>query len=301
MIHSYPSIRAFGHAEIKDLLDGEVLIEEKIDGSQLSFGVIDGELRCRSKGAQLNLDAPEKLFSRAVEVARGLAPQLPAGIIYRTEFLSKPKHNTLGYERIPKNHLVLFDVEAPGSHFSRWTEKRDVAERLGLDVAPALYEGPGADVTQEFLLHLLKQQVSLLGGPIEGVVIKNYSHFTADGKVMVGKLVSEDFKETHRKDWKDRNPTRRDVVTLLVEEYRTPVRWAKAIQHLRECGLLEKSPRDIGKLLAEVQGDVEKECAGEIKEALFRHFWPQVRRGIIAGFPEWYKTRLLTEAFTTEG
>ena len=64
--HSYPSIYNIGHRYVVDLLNEPVLIEEKIDGSQFSFGVFDGELKCRSKGAQLNLVAPEKMFIKAI-------------------------------------------------------------------------------------------------------------------------------------------------------------------------------------------------------------------------------------------
>ena len=50
--HSYPQIYALGHRYITELLLDPVLVEEKIDGSQFSFGVfeVEGEhqLRCRS-------------------------------------------------------------------------------------------------------------------------------------------------------------------------------------------------------------------------------------------------------------
>jgi ATP-dependent RNA circularization protein (DNA/RNA ligase family) len=39
MILSYPSIYALGHRAIRELFDGPVVVEEKIDGSQFSFGV----------------------------------------------------------------------------------------------------------------------------------------------------------------------------------------------------------------------------------------------------------------------
>ena len=38
-ISSYPKIYSLGHAAILDLLDGRVIVEEKVDGSQFSFGL----------------------------------------------------------------------------------------------------------------------------------------------------------------------------------------------------------------------------------------------------------------------
>ena len=51
-LHSYPSIFNLGHRAVAGLLGGPVIVEEKIDGSQFSFGVtVDGEIVTRSKGA----------------------------------------------------------------------------------------------------------------------------------------------------------------------------------------------------------------------------------------------------------
>ena len=105
--HSYPSPKAVGHGMIRHLFLDDVTVEEKIDGSQFSMGVFgpDRELRCRSKGAQLNLYAPEKMFIQAIETAKRLAPLLTEGYTYRCEYLQKPKHNALAYDRIPKDSL----------------------------------------------------------------------------------------------------------------------------------------------------------------------------------------------------
>jgi hypothetical protein len=85
--HSYPSIYNLGHKNVLDIFNEDVLIEEKIDGSQFSFGLFADELRCRSKGATLNIDAPEKMFQKAVDVAKGLIDKLNNGWTYRCEYL----------------------------------------------------------------------------------------------------------------------------------------------------------------------------------------------------------------------
>ena len=70
---------------------------------------------------------------------------------------------------------------------------------------------------------------------------------------------------------------------------RTPARWNKAIQHLRERGLLEDSPRDIGLILREIPEDVLKEDAADISRrccssgdgAIFDGDWELVYRNFI--------------------
>lgn len=294
MIHSYPSIYAIGHKAIADLFSGPVLVEEKIDGSQFSMGRSwDGELLCRSKGQQIVIDEPEGMFRRAVEVARGL-PLVP-GWIYRCEYLEKPKHNTLAYGRVPNSHLIVFDI-CPGlEEYLPWLEKQAEARRLGLEVVPMIHNGL---VTDFEMFKELMRTPSILGGClVEGVVVKNYALFTQEKKIAIGKYVSEAFKEKHGEDWKQRNPTGRDFVQEMIGTYRTDARWQKAVQHLREAGHLEGSPRDIALLMREVPADVLKEYGDEIKEALFKHFWKDIHRGITAGLPEWYKSELAKSAF----
>lgn len=294
-IGSYPSVFQIGHKMIEGLFSGPVVVEEKCDGSQFSFGLIDGELMARSKGKQLILDAPEKMFIRAVAVVRELAPYLHPDWIYRGEYLERPKHNTLAYERTPARHIIGFDIMTGLETYMTPDEKRAEFARLGLECVPTLYEGEvsGLEMFNSFL-----ERVSVLGGcKVEGVVVKNYGLFTAEKKVAMGKYVSENFKEIHGGEWRKNNPTGADIVDQLIERYKTPARWQKAVQHLTESGTLEGSPRDIGALMQEVPADTARECEEEIKKILYDHFWPKIRRGITAGLAQWYKQELAKLAF----
>jgi len=51
-LNSYPKVYNLGHAAIVHLFDEPVTVEEKVDGSQFSFALIDGELSARSKGKE---------------------------------------------------------------------------------------------------------------------------------------------------------------------------------------------------------------------------------------------------------
>ncbi len=132
--HSYPKVHALGHRGIAEILQEPVIVEEKVDGSQFSFGVFDGELKCRSKGQQLIIDAPEKLFNHAVATSIELAPILRDGWTYRCEYLQKPKHNTISYSRVPEKHLIVFDVNSGHEHYLSRDEKVAEAARIGNDI-----------------------------------------------------------------------------------------------------------------------------------------------------------------------
>lgn len=296
--HSYPSIFNVGHRAVTELLAcPDLIVEEKLDGSQFSFGVFGGELRIRSKGLVMPIDAPEKMFNFAAETVKTLAPELRDGWTYRAEFFRVPKHNTLRYERIPKAHVILFDVNPAEESYLAWDDKFAEGNRLGLEVVPLLHRGA---VTLDLLKALLDRESVLGGVKIEGVVIKPaaYNVFGVDKKVLMAKHVSESFKEVHKTEWRKSNPTRGDVVDGLTEALRTEARWEKAIQHLRERGQITDSPKDIGALMVEVRADIEKEMRSEVAIRLIDHFWPQIVRGTTRGLPEWYKERLLKNAFT---
>lgn len=303
--HSYPKLFSMGHRAIADILLDDVLVQEKVDGSQFSFGLFgDAEddhaeplLRVRSKGAEMLVDAPEKMFNKIVEVVKSLAAagQLTPNWTYRGEYLAKPKHNTLAYDRHPKNYLALFDINTGEEAYLPHDAVAREAERLGFDVVPMLFRGR-VETLDQFRAFLDRE--SFLGGQkIEGVVVKNYARFGTDKKVLMGKFVSEAFKEAHTKVWGESNPGSKDILGTLIATVKTPARWAKAVQHLREKGQLTDSPKDIGPLIKEAQNDLLVECEADMKDALWNWAKPHVLRGSIGGLPEWYKETLLKRQF----
>ena len=237
------------------------------------------------------------MFRNGVEAILDLKMRLMDGWTYRGEYLSKPKHNTLCYDRVPKNHVVIFDIETSPTHFMTFEERFLEAERLGFEV-PTVFS-VGTITSLEDIKKFLSE-TSILGGQIEGVVIKPLGHnlYGQDKTVLMGKFVREDFKEKNHANWKQNNPGKLDFLAGLIAKYRTPQRWTKAVQHLREAGELVGEPKDIGKLIKEVPRDILSDSEDEIKQELFDYFWKEhLRRGFIFGLPEWYKEKLTKDSF----
>lgn len=294
-VPSYGKIYNLGHKLLDGLFDDEVFLEEKIDGSMFAFMKKDNELYCRSKGKQLIIDAPEKLFTKAVETAKELFPLLNDGWVYYSEFLSKKDHNSLCYSRPPDKNFILFDVDKGIQNFLLYDEKKQEANRLGLEVVPLLYRGK---ITKTEELFDLLERTSILGGQkIEGFVVKNYNKFNLDGKIMRGKHVSEAFKEVHRKEWKKTSPNKGDVLQQICDELTTPARWNKSIIHAKEEGKLTQTPKDIGMLIKDIQKDVIEEEKDYILEKLWKWVEPQIRRSVTRGFPDFYKNELMKKQF----
>jgi hypothetical protein len=296
----FPKAWSGGHRNVGRIWDGPVEITEKIDGSQIGFGWMKGELYVRSKNHQIH-EGSNTMFTEGYEHISRIAPLLPDNVMFYGEYLKKPKHNTLEYGSVPRNHIALFgiirdDGTAVEDHglLVDWAKKLDIGWVPLLDYCEIN--------TPEQLLDYMGLE-SYLGGPhIEGVVIKNYAHDIVIGgewcPFIQMKHVSEAFKEKHIKGWKKSNNPGK--FQTLKEAYRSEARWKKAMQSLRDDGTLSESPRDIGPLLKYINQDIIEEEQENIKEALWNIFRKEILRHATMGFPEWYKEELLKMSFEKE-
>lgn len=296
MIPAFPKIFAIGQKYINDIFETEVEITEKIDGSQFSFGKIDGEIICRSRGKIQDEGNVDKLFNIAVDYVHSISNILPEDLIFYCEYLKKPKHNTLCYERVPKNHLILFAIAGLDGTF--FPERDKYAKLLEIEPVPIIYKGIIKSVEE---LTVLLNRTSVLGrSKIEGIVVKNYNKVVLLGDqvlpIMSGKYVSEEFKEVHQRTWKREN-TSKGRFEDFKEGFRTEARWQKAVNWLKDNGELDESPKDIGKLMKRVNTDIAEEEKENIKEFLWKEFGKDVLRHATRGLPEWYKKQIMQNPF----
>ena len=301
MIPSYTKILTLGSYKTENALIGDVIVQEKCDGSQLKIGINKNkELLIESKGAQINpveengeLLNVQKLFIPAVKHILSIKNRLITiyqDVYFYCETLATPKHNVLKYARTPKNHIVLFDVFSNGQWLDR-INLETTAKYLEIDLIPELYRGK---ITKEKLQELLKTPSYLGNELVEGVVIKNYNQTVMMGSKLFPlftKYVQESFKEKHNVEWKIKSP--KNSLQDYVNGFKSEARWQKSIIHLKEKGILEGEPKDIGKLILEVQKDIKEEEIENIKNYLYQFFIKDILRKATHGLPEWYKNKLL--------
>jgi hypothetical protein len=170
------------------------------------------------------------MFNKAVETVKSRQHLLVPGWTYRAEYLAKPKHNVLVYDRAPKGYLAVFDINIGDEHYMLPASVAAEAERIGLEAVPTIYIGRIENIEQ---FRAMLDRVSFLGGQkIEGVVVKNYARFGPDKKVLMGKFVSEAFKEAHTGEWRAKRTRQEGHPDAgLIADAATPARWAKAVQH----------------------------------------------------------------------
>lgn len=291
---SYHKIQQIYKEEVKDIFDGHIIIEEKLDGSQFRIEInTNGEIKCGSRRIDdLGIDSMFKFATdQANHIFANYKPDVKMTVF--CEYLAKPKQNSIPYARVPLNNLILFDVKRDTIYLDR-PQKELFAKQHGMEIVPLLWEGEGSEIFDEekgtineaFKNELLKKQ-SILGhqkgfDKIEGFVIKNYNKLYDVNRFrqyqesthpwMSAKIVNDEFKEKN----KEENPNRSQNLQKLKDVYRTEARCQKAIQHLQEKGILKGELADLKHLVPEVIRDIEEEEKETIKEALWNLFGKEI-------------------------
>ncbi|MAE82174.1 MAG: hypothetical protein CMB80_05530 [Flammeovirgaceae bacterium] len=294
MLDSFAKIYTVGDRETVDLFKGDVTITEKIDGSFFAFGIEDGKLAFRSRRTVIQPNTVDGLFGKTVvavtereELIRGFELETP-GITFYGEAVNKPKHNKIAYEIAPNGNIVLWGVRFGDVFFDHHAVIR-VAEILALPVTQLLTVTP---LTVEHLEETIKSTPSMLGGQMEGVVIRSHDHVDVyDNLPIHAKLVGQAFREKMESKSTSKKPTLGKIYDLFDDDAKA-ARWRKAIQHMDEEGRLTGTVRDIGPMMGELARDFKEESHDDIKEMLYKIFMPDIIKHVQSGAPDWYKRKL---------
>jgi hypothetical protein len=288
----YPKVYTLGHRNVSNLIQpngSEICIQEKIDGSNFSFQVdANNGLSCASHHRDLDGGA-DKMFLPAIATAKHLHDdgRLVVETRYCCEFLAKPKQNILAYSRVPNGHLALFEIGSCGgaSYSPRLFSMPAIS--TGLEIAPTLWSGILYPDTVAGIVKELLETESFLGGcKVEGVVLKNYDVLDNYGNILIAKVVREEFKESRARpasNPSDKAPSEGFTAGLSLGG---PARWHKAIQALRDGGLLVNGPEDIGPLMQHIGADAKAEAEGGGES---ESYCKEFQKGCTSGFPMWYK------------
>ncbi|MDZ4326120.1 MAG: RNA ligase family protein [Pseudomonas sp.] len=187
--------------EAKELLAGEVVIEEKLDGANLGISLgDDGELRAQNRGQYLQPPYTGQ-FSRLVGWLQAhkaaLRDVLTPGRIVFGEWCAA--RHSLDYTALP-DWWLIFDIYERATERFWCTERRNAwATAIGVPTVPELGRG---GYTQEQLKHLLDACPSRYrDGPMEGIVVRKQD---AQHMIARAKLVRPDFSQAIDQHWRRR-------------------------------------------------------------------------------------------------
>ena len=197
--------KVLSRTEAQELLEVEVVVEEKLDGANLGFSLApDGVLRAQNRGQYLAephagqfARLPEWLQMHGDKLRAALAEQLQAKLMLFGEWCAA--RHSLDYDHLP-DWFLLFDVyDRSQGRFWSTPRRNALAVTLGLAIVPRLLEG---SCTLPQLKDVLSSQYSQFRqGALEGIVIRLESAEWCEARA---KLVRPDFTQTIGEHWSRR-------------------------------------------------------------------------------------------------
>ena len=187
--------------EVKALLAGDVVVEEKVDGANLGFSLDQrGQLRAQNRGQYVQPPYGGqflKLAQWSAVHSDALVSALQPGWIAFGEWCAA-KHS-LSYSRLPDLWL-LFDLYDPaGQRFQSTFARATFANKGGFATVAEVFRG---QINLDDLLAILMETPSKYGaGPLEGLVIRREESGVMTARA---KLVRPDFTQAIEQHWRRR-------------------------------------------------------------------------------------------------
>ena len=303
-MESYQKISQPYKVEVQDIWQGDIIVEEKIDGSQFRVELDAGEIKCGSHHVD-DLSQVDSMFKRATDAAQDIFKDYNHNgnkITIFCEYLGKPKQNAIAYSRTPEKLLTVFDIKVNEKYMDRDGKEAWASTFKGLEIVPLLWKGKGEDFTDEIKEELLSKP-SYLGHQagydrVEGIVVKNYSKWYdvdkypyLEGHWLCTKIVNKSFQEKNKVE----NPSAGNDLQNLKESLHSIPRYRKTYQHLKEKGLITNELKDLALIIPEVKKDIQDEEIQCIKDELFSIYGKDIMSYATKGVAEWYKEFLVEQ------
>ncbi|MCA2028567.1 RNA ligase family protein [Enterobacter sp. K16B] len=199
--HSPRGDKVLSAIEAYDLLNANVIVEEKIDGANLGISLTDdGNFQFQNRGHILTLPGKgqfSRLSSWLNHHRQGLAAVLKPELILFGEWCAA--RHSLDYSALP-DWFIMFDVyDSNAGKFWSISRRNSLARHAGL-ITP--YEFFRGRTTMLELKHLLNASLShYRNGPPEGIVIRRENTEWSENRA---KLVRSDFTQSIEKHWRKR-------------------------------------------------------------------------------------------------
>lgn len=254
----YPKIKQLGHEDTIKLFlnsEDEIVLEEKIDGSNFRVFIKNGELFFGSR----NLDLSENNYNQWERSVKFIKETLQDKDLSFIEghilFGEATNPHTLHYdlEKIPP--FLGFDILTPEGTFIK--NKNEIFETLGLPVVPTVKKIKVSEISKVDDSWVPQSQYGDIKA--EGIVFKNYERQT------FAKYVRSEFKEQNKKVFGGSKKHAEDGTDYLSIKYCTSARIEKHIFKLIDEGhkLEMAMMKDLPKL---VTSDMWDECYKDISQ-----------------------------------
>lgn len=145
----------------KDFVDGlfnkTVIVNEKMDGAFFGLKRVDDKLKYLKRNAEITY--ADRVLSKYFEPAinyfesreKDLLEKLPPNYLFGMEYFSGKKAQTIAYDKLPKNQLILsyIHILSPAGEVKETIQRKDElnkwADILGIEKPPVIFQGKLSD------------------------------------------------------------------------------------------------------------------------------------------------------------
>ena len=216
----YPKIFALGKEETEGLLDGELVLQEKIDGGNFRFMFKDGEVIFGSRTQEFESDDVEQ-WKRVINYLKTQVKdkKKKEGVIFFGEAILR---HTLNYDFDKMPAFLGFDVwHIKKEEFLPYKKVLKLFKQYDIELCPFIKQGIWNKDLSEKDLEIPRSKY--VDNWAEGIMIKNYK------KQIFGKVVSDKFKEENRRVFGGGKKHAKDDAEYFTLVYATNSRIDKAV------------------------------------------------------------------------
>jgi Fe-S cluster biosynthesis and repair protein YggX len=222
----YQHIERFGTDEVQGIELGECYIFPKIDGTNSSVYLRDGELCAASRNRELTLDDDNAGFYASIKDNPNIKAFLGEYSTLRLFGEWLVPHSLKTYRDDAWRRFYVFDVcedDGEGFRYLPFTEYEPLLKEYGIDYIPPIQIIKNGDY-DKFIACIEKNGFLIKDGQGagEGIVIKNYGFYNKYKRQTWAKIVTNEFKEKHHKEMGAPVMENRLVEESIADEFITP-------------------------------------------------------------------------------
>ena len=230
----YNKIKQLGDEENKDIFldpNDEIVIEEKIDGANFRFIVLDGKLVFGSHNLVIE-DENQKNWKRCIDFVKQkyAEKKFLEGYIYFGECILK---HSMEYDWKSMPPILGFDILDKNTN-KYLASKKEIFESMGILMVPLIktcFAGKIGNIDDSMVPESAYAPISATDRKAEGLIFKNYK------KQIFAKYVRARFKEINRKAFGGGKKYANNDDELIIATYCTNPRIDKYIFKLMDEGM----------------------------------------------------------------
>lgn len=261
----YQHLERFGNDEVEGIELGKLYIFPKLDGTNAQVWLDDeGNIKAGSRNRELTLEKDNAGFYKFVLENENIKKYLEKHPTHRLygEFLVP--HSLKTYREDAWRRFYIFDVcldkEDGSVEYIPYDIYKPLVEEFGLDYIPPIVTMTNG--SYEYFIRTLDNNTFMIQdgkGVGEGIVIKNYDYYNKYKRQIWAKIVTNEFKEIHKREMGVNNiKTEKVIEQEIVDNYCTEAFIEKEYSKiLNETG--EWDNRKIPMLLGRVFSELVKE------------------------------------------